>query len=277
MAAALLLHGSAPAGDGRDLRVDAGGVSLHARTLGAGSPTVVFESGGGGAPLEAWGPVPGLVAARTSVVVYDRAGIGGSGPGARPRTGERIARELHALLAGLGATPPYVLVGHSLGGAYVRFFASLWPGEVAGFVFLEPTTEEMKPRLRTEEDRRRFEASLAHLSPGARAELEALAATVEALARLPAPPDRPAVVVTGTALPAVPPEQRDAMAAAGITEETLRAARDRVRGSHERLAARFPRGRHVEAAKAGHDVHADDPGLVRDEVLKVVEAAARAR
>ena len=37
--------------------------------------------------------------------------------------------------------PPYVLVGHSLGGAYARRYAQLYPGEVAGLLFLEPFYE----------------------------------------------------------------------------------------------------------------------------------------
>lgn len=274
---ALLLPSPLAAAEADDRMVDVGGHSLRARLLGKGSPAVVFDSGGGGAPLESWGRLPELVAERCRVVLYDRAGVGGSGRGPEPRTGERVARELHALLEGLGVEPPYVLVGHSLGGLHIRFFASLYPGEVAGFVFVDPTTEDMRPRLETETDRLRFDAQLGQLSEGPRAEMSALAANVDAVARLGAPPDRPAVVLTATALPEIPLGEREAMRAAGITEAVLRALRERAKGQHARLAARFPRGRQVEAAGSGHAVHLEEPELVRDEVLKVVDAARTAR
>lgn len=37
--------------------------------------------------------------------------------------------------------PPFLLVGHSLGGAYARRHAQRYPGEVAGVLFLDPYTE----------------------------------------------------------------------------------------------------------------------------------------
>jgi pimeloyl-ACP methyl ester carboxylesterase len=274
---ALLLAGLGTASPGADRSIDVGGGRLRARVLGEGRPAVVFESGGGGASLEEWGRLPELVASSTRVVVYDRAGIGGSDPATTPRTGETVARELHALLGRLDVEPPYVLVGHSLGGLHVRYFASLFPEEVAGFVFLDPTTEEMRPKLDTEADRARFAAQLAHLPPGARAEMEALAANVDGLGRLGAPPDRPAVVVSAAAPPRIPPSEREAMAAAGLTEERLLSIQARVKEQHARLAARFPRGRHVELAGSGHAVHRDEPERTRDEILEVLKEARRAK
>ena len=51
------------------------------------------------------------------VCAYDRAGIIWSEPREGPRDAERIADELHALLVAASEAPPYVMVGHSLGGA----------------------------------------------------------------------------------------------------------------------------------------------------------------
>lgn len=257
----------------RDLKVDVGGRVLRARVLGVGGPVVVFESGGGGATLDDWGPVPASVAQQARVVLYDRAGIGGSEPSAAAPAGDLVARDLRALLRGLGLEPPYVLVGHSLGGAYARFFAALRPDEAAGFVFLDPTTEEMRPKLDSEEDRRRFDASLGGLPPGPRAEMAALPALLEALSHLPAPPDRPAVVVTAMAAPGSTPAEREALAAAGLDPERLRALRERAKEMHARLAERFPRGRHVLATRSGHAVHREQPELVTGEILRIVAEA----
>lgn len=40
----------------------------------------------------------------------------------------------------MGFEPPFLLVGHSLGGLYANLYARLYPNEVAGLVFLESST-----------------------------------------------------------------------------------------------------------------------------------------
>lgn len=79
------------------------------------------------------------VAALAPVVAYDRAGNGESADDGQPPTPQHVARRLHALLAEAGARPPYVLVGHSWGGPLITMFQSLYPGEVAGLVYVDPT------------------------------------------------------------------------------------------------------------------------------------------
>ncbi len=121
--------------------VDVGGYKLRVRTAGtpmAGQPTVVFESGLG-TPLETWDAVQRDVAREAATFTYDRAGIGGSQAGREAPTLAHIVDELHALLARTGTRPPYVLVGHSMGGAVIRLFAARHPGEVAGLVYVDPT------------------------------------------------------------------------------------------------------------------------------------------
>jgi pimeloyl-ACP methyl ester carboxylesterase len=122
--------------------VDVGGYRLHINCVGTGSPTVVIDSGAGdwSATWSSW-VQPG-VAGTTRVCTYDRAGLGWSDPGPRPRTAERFADELHTLLQRAGIPGPYVLVGHSLGGLTVRLFAHAYPAEVAGVVLIDA----MSPR-----------------------------------------------------------------------------------------------------------------------------------
>ncbi len=125
--------------------VDAGGHQLRMLITGHGSPAVVFETGGSpGAwgPLEAWERVQPGVSKFTTTVAYDRAGIGRSAPGPKPRDARQVARELHTALQNAGIAPPYVLVGHSFGGPLNRVFAGLYPREVVGMVLLDPTQEE---------------------------------------------------------------------------------------------------------------------------------------
>jgi pimeloyl-ACP methyl ester carboxylesterase len=109
---------------------------------GNGEPTVVFESGSG-SPLETWVRVQPEVSKFASTISYDRAGNGLSEKGPVPRDGARIATELHSALLNLHARPPYILVGHSLGGPYIRIFTGMYPHEVAGMILVDPTQEEL--------------------------------------------------------------------------------------------------------------------------------------
>ena len=124
-----------------DVRSEGG--TLRLRSAGAGMPTVVFESGSGWTG-EYWSPVLDELAASASVVSYDRAGLGASTaqPGSRLPTA--VAGRLRAALGVAGFTPPYVLVGHSLGGLHVRAFAYQWPEEVLGLVLVDPSHERMR-------------------------------------------------------------------------------------------------------------------------------------
>jgi pimeloyl-ACP methyl ester carboxylesterase len=83
----------------------------------------------------------------TRVCAYDRAGMGWSGRGSKPRDAEQVTGELHALLEGAGIKGPYVLVGHSYGGLYARMYAARYPDEVAGVVLADSSHPEQFSRL----------------------------------------------------------------------------------------------------------------------------------
>ena len=127
-------------------RVDVGGFSLHIYCTGEGSPTVVVDAGNGDFSV-GWSGIQPEVAKSTRICTYDRAGYGWSDPSPSPRTAKVMAEELHALLVNAGIEPPYVLVGHSLGGYNVRMFADLYPDEVAGMVLVDSAHEDQLKRL----------------------------------------------------------------------------------------------------------------------------------
>jgi pimeloyl-ACP methyl ester carboxylesterase len=104
---------------------------------GAGDATVVFESGLGD-DWRPWQLVAPEVAEQARVFAYSRPGYGQSEPTTEPRDAEHIVADLRALLAARGYAPPYVLVGHSLGGGYMELFAKAHPEEVAGVVLVDP-------------------------------------------------------------------------------------------------------------------------------------------
>ena len=119
--------------DGRSMRVQ-----VVAPNQPADGPVVVFESGAG-TGLATWSTVLPEVGRFARAVAYDRAGIGLSETDGQLPTPRHVAKKLHRLLAELHLPPPYVLVGHSWGGPLIRMFAALFPQDVAGMVYVDPT------------------------------------------------------------------------------------------------------------------------------------------
>jgi pimeloyl-ACP methyl ester carboxylesterase len=128
--------------------VDVGGHKLHIWCTGSGEPTVVLENGlGGGSGIVGWSVVQPEVAKFTRVCSYDRAGTGYSDPGPSPRTARRIAYELAQLLDRTGISGPLVLVGASIGGLFVRVFASEHGERVVGLVLVDASHEDQEMRV----------------------------------------------------------------------------------------------------------------------------------
>lgn len=97
-----------------------------------------------------WATVQPEIASKTRVCSYDRAGIMWSEPGPEPRDAQRIADELNALLEASPESPPYVMVGHSMGGVFQRVYDARHPGEVVSFIFVDSSHPEQIERLPTE-------------------------------------------------------------------------------------------------------------------------------
>lgn len=125
---------------------DVGGFKMHMYCTGDGSPTVILESGLGDTYVS-WRKVQPQIAKFTRVCSYDRAGIGYSDSSPQPRTSKVIAGELHALLLAARIPPPYVLVGHSMGGFNVRLYANRYPSEVAGMVLVDASHPDQDNRF----------------------------------------------------------------------------------------------------------------------------------
>lgn len=103
----------------------------------AGAAGVVIFEGGSRNTLDRWGTVPAQIAREATVFAYHRPGYGNSEAVSAARDGHTIVEELRTLLRHQGLPPPYVLVGHSLGGLYVQLFARLYPQEVKGLVLVD--------------------------------------------------------------------------------------------------------------------------------------------
>jgi pimeloyl-ACP methyl ester carboxylesterase len=113
---------------------------MYFQTGGTGDATVVFENGHA-STWDAWDNINPQVASFTKVFRYNRMGYGKSEGSTKPRTFIQIAIELHELLQKAKMPPPYILAGHSMGGATIRAFASLYQNEIAGLIFVDPFNE----------------------------------------------------------------------------------------------------------------------------------------
>ncbi|GAB2878044.1 alpha/beta hydrolase [Pseudoduganella ginsengisoli] len=126
--------------------VDVGGRRLNLFCMGSGSPTVVFEAGGG-RPGWDWHLVQSGVAKRTRACIYDRAGMGFSDPISRPATAANAAKDLAFLLKNGRVPGPYVLVANSYGGMVAQLFARRPKSDVAGLVLLDAQHEDELVRV----------------------------------------------------------------------------------------------------------------------------------
>ena len=229
-------------------------------TAGIGTPTVVFEAGLGHGK-RTWGPVFNAISATTRAVAYDRAGYGQSEPSRASRDGLQIVLELRALLRKERIAPPYVLVGHSLGGTYMKLFAKTFPNEVAGVVLVDARHAEFTQRCRQLGVPRLLydppEVLLAMFSPVARAELEAAPLTLKQARRAGTFPPVPLIVLT----------QRNAASKWPRGLGKVWAASQRSMAKMSKL------GRIKVCDDAGHNVHLDRPDMVVKAVLNVVRAA----
>jgi len=235
-------------------KVDVGGHSLNLLIGGQGSPAVVFE-GGFGAGIASWSTVQKEVAAFARTVSYDRAGLGQSELGPKPRSAKQIATELHTALEKAGVKPPYVLVGHSFGGIYVRVFAERYPKEVAGMVLLDPSQESFNDWLKKNQPARLKDAhaQIARAPEGVRAEDAATDASYEEARAAMAPPGILVILLTAT------------------EDETMPADARRVWiEKHKKWIATVPGAKHIVVEKTGHFIQAQQPKRVIDTIRQTL-------
>jgi pimeloyl-ACP methyl ester carboxylesterase len=119
--------------------IDVAGRKVHLLCTGAGSPTVVFEAGASSFAID-FSLVQADISRNYRSCSYDRIGHGWSDP--RTDNDPEVAVVLHELLRAGGEKPPYILAGASRGGLYIRRYVDLYPDDVAGLVFIDPTHED---------------------------------------------------------------------------------------------------------------------------------------
>ena len=239
LAAVALFNAPAPQ-DERIAFVDGHRVAF--RVIGSGRPAVVMLSGLGDG-MATFDDVAAELGKTRTIIIYDRAGYGGSERGNGPRDAAAAERELSGLLAQSGVAPPYVLAGHSLGGLFAEYYAAKHPDSVSGLILEDSRASDFS---------RRCVAALGtgpclppawmawFLPNGATGEMAALADVMDQVQGA-APLTRKPVLVLSRPVTNAPEKSFDAL--------WTRAQAD--------LAARYPGALHLSAADGGHDIHHD--------------------
>jgi pimeloyl-ACP methyl ester carboxylesterase len=119
---------------------------LNLFCMGNGEPTVLFDSGAGDSTW-VWHKVQGEVAKITRACAYDRAGIGFSDAATRASDARNTVDDLHRLVQAARMHTPIVYVGHSIAGLYGTLFATEYPNEVAGIVFVDPSFSDQWQKM----------------------------------------------------------------------------------------------------------------------------------
>ena len=245
----------------RTLRTPGGAIEYV--LSGAGEPSLVLFNGSG-VTLEGWARLyPGIESIGT-VLAWNRHGAGASAAPVQPQTGAAVVATARELLAHAGLAPPYLLVGHSLGGLYANLYARLHPREVGAVVLLEATHPRDRDLLKGHESQlatvlgkllslpqKLFRANL-------HSEIDWVDATAREVACAGPFPDVPLTVVTGGSDPPrwlTPPEAL------------------RIRRAHQReLSQLSTQGQQVIAQRSGHFPQMTQPDLVLDVLRRMARA-----
>jgi pimeloyl-ACP methyl ester carboxylesterase len=249
---------------------------------GEGAPTIIVEQGGG-LSIEAdflqhqaqgWPKVFASLARRQRTLMHDRAGLGWSYEPRKPRSCGRLVKDLRALLHYAEVGPPYLLVGHSIGGFNVRLFATQYPEEVAGVVLVDSAHPDQWARFRRLVPRPipGEPAGLQQLrqkpDPSLTSELIDYVASADEVRTAGTLGDTPLVVLSRSPS-AARPQGLPPDLAAGIEEVWCGLQRDLLNLS--------TRSTQIVATHAGHHVQLDEPYLVIRTILDLLRQTSRPR
>lgn len=222
-----------------------------------GAATVVFEAGLCD-DWTHWDQVASEVARHTRIFAYSRPGYGASGPATTPRDPKTIVEELRALLATQGYAPPYLLVGHSNGGAYMELFAKSHADEVVGVVLVEPRHRDFLTACEAAKlDLCGIpEPTLAMQAASIISEYHAYSMASDEIRAAGGFGAHPVRVLTASEIPGSPARQA------------------LWRSMHASLAAEAMNGQQILVQGAGHYVQVDQPGEVVKAILAILPPTA---
>ena len=257
-------------------KVDVGGYSLRIDCSGAGSPTVVIDSGLGDPGDRSWTAIVPNIQVHTRICTYERAGLGQSDPPLKtPRTSLDMAKDLHTLLVNAHVDGPYVLVGHSIAGFHIRVYAGQYPQEVVGMVMVDCSHPDQESRLlallppETADESSGLQSlrnSEAWNNPHGNVESMDFVASAAQARAVTSLHDIPLVVLSANI------QELDQL---GIPASLAQSLADDSNAMQNELAELSSNSTHIIAEKSRHYIQFDQPTLVIDAILKVVDLARK--
>ena len=274
-----------------------GGREMYMECRGKGHPTVVFVAGGGDR-AETWSKtldpseqaVLPAIAETNRVCAYDRPGtflaVGAgaedflpsrSDPVPQPTTLQDGVDDLHALLDVSGERAPYVLVGHSIGGAIAELYASEYPRGVSGLVLVDYIPYGMRKGLTDEEWNLWLTTPLSG-KPSEEAlaiypDLERYDHQLNLQQALAAPLEPMPLIVLSSVKPIDLTSLVDAgQVPADVAEQFAKDLFEAILQARADVVSQVPGARHI-TTDSGHYIHQEQPRLVIDSVREVAEAA----
>ena len=243
--------------------VNVGAYELFMKVQGDKGPIVVFESGRGNGH-DVWDKVAPEASQFSKTVTYDRVNLGYSqnmSNSNEPVTAKLVAKNLHTLLHAAKLPPPYILVGHSLGGIYMQMFARLYPKEVRGVVFVDSSSPEQP-----------FSSKLSASNPAYAEEL-GFTTSRQQVKKAPPFPKVPIIVLTATYHGYKDPNAKLQVTLANGQTKEITEKDDQVlwEGWQNQLAKLSPYSIHLYAYDSDHAIQKYQPNLVVDAVYTLTK------
>jgi pimeloyl-ACP methyl ester carboxylesterase len=256
-----------------DGKFDIGGYALHIVCNGQGSPTVLVEASFGDPGVESihWTPIKEKIEATTRICFYDRAGLGSSDVAlGENRTSRDVVQDLHTLLARANVPGPYILVAHSISGYHIRVFAGQYPDEVAGLVLIDSSHPDQLAQVikllpPESPDEPEVIKQFRIFPPASLPEKIDFYTSADQARAVKTLGDIPTVVLTHS------PTWRSPDLAPDIADKVEKLWED----LQNDLASLSSNSTHIIATKAGHFIHVDEPQLVIDAILKLIDEAKK--
>ena len=202
------------------------------------------------------------LAESATVIIYDRAGYGASEAVSGPKDAVAADVELSQLLLQSGVTGPYVLVGHSLGGLLMQYFARQYPDEIKGLLLVDSTHWNQHLQLGPDASDAFGRRSMVIFLPWiAQRELIDSTKAGEQVDVSPHASSVPTIVLSRT------------RALHGETPSS-QALADKLQ---DEIASAFPAARHVRVDDSGHYIQRDRPDVVVAAARELVGCTAMAQ
>jgi pimeloyl-ACP methyl ester carboxylesterase len=249
-------------GQGKDTVSKFTDANIYSHVKGNGKPVVIFVSGLG-EDHSGWQNIQDTISNSTLTVSYDRSGLGKSEYRGEKKDLHAMAMELKLLVQVHKISKPVILVGHSLGCQIIKKYASLYPENVRGIIFLDPGYDERKLRARLDDSvwlkrEQTLRKYLPEFNAAQQAEADNLNTNCELADQITSLPQVPILLFTATRINAGFPGSSIELK---VKQET-----------HLLWLRSLPWAKHIEVKGARHYIQNETPDIVIDAVNKMIQS-----